>query len=324
MTQDSEIYSKAVEHEIGEALGFNVKTAFHEEAMLGGFSEDALNKIKTASLWNRLTYAQNQIRELAGEGNVKGRDIMENSNLIWLMGHGSVYNLGLEGSDLVSSGTSFLGLRLWQRIYKRIISPYFMFGFWGPGSGHKGIGEYYPRLTSTLEMGPSVLWLESCFCGKITGVTPQANVGQGILHAGVAGMIASSCGANIAGGYLPDKPTFADTGLGTWWRQRQWERNAEQDIYPDFHLGPKIYADMTSYLVDGLSLGESLRNARNQYLPQDEDWELWWSPPLSSLGTDAPEPALGWDTHMGPKYSSFNMYQLYGDPAFTPYIPINN
>jgi len=322
----SDIYAQAVEYEIGETLGFNVETAFHHEAMLEGFSDEAISKIKTATLWNRLTYSPSQIREYAGEGVVKGKEIMENSNLIWLTGHGSIYNLGLEGSDLVSSGTSFLRLNLWQKFYKRFISPYFMFGFWGPGSGHKGIGEYYPRLTSTLDMGPSLLWLESCFCGKISGVTPEANVGQGIIHAGVGGMIASTCGANIAGGYLPEKPAFADTDIGTWLRHKQWERKAAQDIYPDFHLGPKIYADMTSYLADGLSVGEALRNSRNQYLAEDEDWHLWWSPPLSSLslGDEAPEPVLGYDNHMGPKHSSFNMYQLYGDPAFKPFIPINN
>ncbi len=316
----SEIYSGAIEYEVGKKLGFNVETALHEEAMLDGFSDEAIEQLKTATLWNRLTYSPSQIREYAGEGNTQGREILENSNLIWLTGHGSTYNLGLEGSDLVASGTSLFGLNIWQRIYKNIISPYFMAGFWGPGSGHKSIGEYYTRLTSTLEMEPSVLWLESCFCGKITGVTPQANVGQGILRAGPASMVASTCGANIAGGYLPGKPALADTWIGTQLRLREWRQKAEDNIYPDFHLGTKIFADMTSHLADGLSVGESLRNARNQYLPEDEDWELWWSPPLD---TEAPEPALGWDTHMGPKYSSFNMYQLYGDPGFKPYIPEN-
>jgi hypothetical protein len=319
------ITSKAIEYKIGEKLGFtNIQTALHEEALLDGFSDESLSKLKTASLWNRLTYSEAQIREVAGLGNVKGRDIIENSNFVFLCGHGSIYNLGLEGTDLVASGASFAGLRLWQRFYKYFILPHFVIGFWGPGAGHAKIGEYYPRQTATLEIGPSFIWLESCFVGKITGVTPQANIAQVILHAGPASMIAATCGSNIAGGYLPGKPHLRDNIIGNYLRQREWERKAEQDIYPDLHLGAKIYEDMCNHLTQDKTIGEAFRDAKNQYLPEDADWELWWSPPLSSMNTDAPEPALGWGTHIGPKYSSFNMYQLYGDPAFKPYIPINN
>jgi hypothetical protein len=313
----SRIMAQTFENEIGKKLGFNVQTALHEEAMINGYSSESLNKIKQASLWNRLTFSKSQIESLAGEGNVKGREILENSNFIWLTGHGSPYLLGLEGVDLVSSGTSFIGLNLWQRFYKNLISPYFVVGFWGPGGGLCKAGEYAPRIMSTVELGPSFIWVESCFVGKITGITPKANVGQGILHAGAASMVSSTSGSNIPGGYLPGKPFMFDTWIGTRIREKQWERKVEQDIYPDFHFGSKIYADMCNHLSEGKTVGEAFRDAKNQYLPEDEGWELWWSPPLDTEGA----PVLGWDTHIAPKYTSFLQYQLYGDPAFRPYMP---
>lgn len=312
----SRIASKNIADNIGEKLGFTVTTALHEEAMIEGYSTESLNKIKTASLWNRLTFSKSQVAELAGQGNVKGREILENSNFIWLCGHGSPYNLGLEGGDLVSSG--FGVTRLYQKIYKNLISPYVMVGFWGPGGGLARVGEYYPRRMSTVNMEPSFIWLESCFVGKLTGVTPQANVGQGVLHAGVAAMVSSTSGSNIPGGYLPGKNFMFDTWLGTRIRYNQWEKNTEQGLYPDFHFGSKIYADMCDHLGYGTTIGEAFRNAKNQYLIEDEDWELWWSPPLSDSA------AVGLGTHMAPKYTSFHQYVLYGDPGFKPYVPINN
>ena len=312
----SRIMSEAVEHEIGEKLGFNVKTALHEEGMLDGYSNTALDNIKKASLWNKLTFSKSQIAALAGEGNVKGREILENSNFIWITGHGSIHSMGLDGVDLVSSGFGLTGI--YQKLYKNLIAPYFLVGFWGPGGGHGNVGGYKPRSISTIEFQPSFIWVESCFVGKITGVTPQANVGQAILQAGPAAMISSTSGSNIPGGYLPGKNFLFDTAIGTQLRYNEWERKAEQDIYPDFHFGSKIYADMCDHLVKGKTIGEAFRDAKNQYLPEDEGWELWWSPPLG------PQAPVGLGTHIAPKYTSFYQFQLYGDPAFKPYIPINN
>lgn len=313
----SRITARAMEYKIGDNLGFNTEIALHEEGMLDGLSYESLDKLKTASLWNRLTFSKSQVAPLVGEGNVKARDILENSNFIWLCGHGNINNIGLKSADLVSSGTSLFGFRLWQRIYKNLILPHSIVIF-GPGGGLAKVGEYNPRNMADLEIGPSFLWVESCFVGRITGVTPQTSPGMALLQSGPAAMISSDSGSNIPGGYLPEKNFLFDTWIGTQIRYRQWERKAEENIYPDLHCGSKIYEDLCNHLSRGKTIGEAFRDAKNQYLPEDEDWELWWAPPLSPDGVQ-----MGLGTHIASKYNSFLQYQLYGDPAFKPYMPGN-
>lgn len=328
----SKMSALATENVIGEELGFDVETALHEEAMLYGLSDDALDQLSKASFWNRLTFAEDQVKDLAGEGNVKGREILENSNIIWITGHGSIYNFGMDGPDLVNAG--FEGLILnkptfWQKILKNTISPHFVGGFWGPG-GHLGkVGTYNTRAVSTVDFGPSFMWLESCFCGKILGTTPEANIGQSFIHSGVNGLIASTTGSNIPGGYLEPKNKMADR----WWKvnkaEREWEAKAENGEYIDFHFGSKVFKDICYYLSeDDVSLGRAFRDAKNQYLPEDADWELWWSPPLSTMYYDSESSSHGGDagygTHIPAKYTTYHEFVLYGDPAFNPYDPMNS
>ncbi len=317
----SRISCQAIESEVGEDLGFNVLTALHESAMVDGLSDYAINALKTVNLWNRLTFNKNQVRNLAGEGTVKGREILENSNFIWLTGHGSPYGFGMGGLDLVSS--SFDGVilnapNLWSNILKNTFLPHFVGGFWGPGGSLEDVGAYNPRKIASVEFGPSFAWLESCFCGRITGMYPQENIGQTLIHSGVNCLVASTTGSNIPGGYLEPKRYMFDTKLRTEINLRQWERKVEQGIYPEFHFGVKIFNDMCDYLSkDDATVGRAFRDAKNQYLPEDEDWELWWSPPLSSGGDE------GKGIHLATKYTSFYEYVLYGDPAFNPYTPPN-
>ena len=318
----SKIGCQAIENEVGEDLGFNVLTALHESAMVDGLSDEAIDALKTTNLWNKLTFNKNQVKELAGEGNVKGREILENSNFLWVTGHGSSYNFGMAGLDLVSS--SFDGVilnapNLWSKILKNTVLPHFVGGFWGPGGSLEDVGAFTPRKVATVEFGPSFMWLESCFCGKITGMYPKENIGQSFIHSGVNCLVASTTGSNIAGGYLDPKNYMFDTKLSTELNLRQWEKKAEQGVFPEFHFGEKIYSDMCNYLAeDDVTVGRAFRDAKNQYLPEDEDWELWWSPPLDSSGGDE-----GFGTHIAAKYTSFHEYVLYADPAFNPYTPPN-
>jgi len=317
----SKIMSQSVESQIGEELGFNVLTALHESSMVDGLSDEAIDSLKTTNFWTRLTFNKNQIKELAGEGNVKGREILENSNFLWVTGHGSPYNFGMDGLDMVASGFDGVILNapnLWSKILKNTVLPHFVGGFWGPGGSIGDVGSYTPRKVSTVEFGPSFMWLESCFCGKLTGMYPQENIGQSFIHSGVNCLVASDTGSNIPGGYLDPKNYMFDTKLGTELNLKQWENNIEQEIYPEFHFGWKIYDDMCHYLSeDNATVGSAFRDAKNQYLPEDANWELWWSPPLSSGGDE------GYGTHMSSKYTSFYEYALYGDPAFNPYTPAN-
>ena len=323
----SELSCQSIEEKIGKELGFDVETLFDVQAMLKGLSDEALEKLSKTTLWNKLTFAEEQVKKLAGEGNVKGKEVLENSNFIWVTGHGSIYNFGMDGPDLVNSGFEgiiFNAPDLWKNILKRVWSPYFVVGFWGPGGNLGKVGTYCPRGVSTVDFGPSFLWLESCFCGKIMGLYPKENIGQAFVHAGVNAFIASSTGSNIAGGYIEPKKYMFDTFWNVNKKEKQAQKDAEQGVLPEeFHFGVKIFNDVCNYLVkDDATMGMAFRDAKNRYLPEDAKWELWWSPPLSATGTSSSaggEATKG--THMEAKYTSFYEYALYGDPAFNPYTP---
>jgi len=318
------IVAMAVEHEIGENLGFNVKTAVGTAANSDGLSSKAIDDLKTTNLWNRLTFSADLVEKLAGEGAVEGRNILENSNFLWVTGHGCPFNFGMDGPDLVSTGFDGVILnapKIMQKIYKKLISPYFMIGFWGPGGDLGKVGEYTPRKVSSIELGPSFMWLESCFCGKITGMYPQTNVAQSFVSSGVNTLVASTTGSNIPGGYLEPKNHMYDTIFSTNRALRQAEKNAYQGIFPDFHFGSKIYSDMCHNLEKDVSVGQAFRDAKNNYLPEDANWELWWSPPLSAMSSSSAGEEAGYGNHLSAKYTSFNEYVLYGDPAFNPYLP---
>jgi hypothetical protein len=278
--------------------------------------------MKTTSLWNKLTFSKSLVKDLAGEGVAEGKDILEDSNLLWVTGHGCPYNFGMDGPDLVAAGFDGILLnapKLMQTIYKKWISPYFMVGFWGPGGDLGKIGEYNARSVSDMEFGPSFMWLESCFCGKITGMYPATNVGQSFLTSGVNALIASTTGSNIPGGYLDPKDHIWDTVFSTNRARRNAENAAEDGEFPEFHFGSKIYKYTCENLEKDVSIGKAFRDARNDYLPDDADWELWWSPPLSAMSSAGAEVGLG--THLSAKFTTYHEYVLYGDPAFNPYMP---
>ena len=115
------------------------------------------------------------MRDLIGEGNVRGKEILENSNFIWITGHGCPYHFGLDGPDLVAGAFDGIILnapKMWKAILKNLVIPHFVVGFWGPGGDLGKVGDYTPRAVSELNMGPSFMWLESCFCGRINGIYP--------------------------------------------------------------------------------------------------------------------------------------------------------
>ncbi len=330
-----EVMAETIEHEIGSDLGFDVETRLNEASMLQGFSDDALNKLKTASLWNRLTFSKRMVKNLASDEEVNGKEVLEKSNFIWATGHGSPFGFGMDGPDLVYSAYDGLLLnapRVWSNVLQRLFSPYFLSSFWGPGGGLGKAGEYTSQHVSKLELGPSFMWLESCFCGRITGIYPENSVNQAFIHAGLASLVASTTGSNIPGGYLEPKNNMWDTFLSVNRLKRQWDKEIDEGNYPELHFGWKIYDDLCHMVAEeNMSVGHALRDARNQYLPDDAEWELWWSPPLSLVldgeaykdfikrtsGADT----SGYGPHLAEKFTSFNEYVLYGDPAFNPYEP---
>lgn len=328
-------YERAI-HDVVEPLGFNLQGALYEEGMAKGLSEETLQKIKSNNLLNRLLFHKWQVRRMAGEGFVKGGTIFETSNYLFVNGHGNQFLFGVGGNDIVAAG---LGGPLVKSLLIQTMIP-IAGGFIGPGGDLSAAGEYNTRTVSNMELGPSFMWLESCICGKLDGMYARANIGQSILHAGVASLIAAPTGSNIGGGYLEPKTRKYDLPLQTYLKyikaKGQWNRG----IFPDAHFGEKIYEDLCMDLMKfNSSVGMALRNAKNNYLKADAPWLLWWSPPLNiytgstlsdiemarngNVDLYKTTASKGLSPMMESKYVSFQEYILFGDPAFNPYEPCN-
>jgi len=311
-TGATEISGLRMKDKIAEEMGFEVNFALKSQGMIDGYSEEELNQIKNKNIISKLFMRKGDLRALIGDHVVKGGEYMENSNYIFANGHGGIETYGMAGPDLVAAGYG----KIMEKIVLRL-TP--IGGGWlGPGTG---LGKSYTAASVTgLDMGPSFMFLDSCTCGKIDGVYPEQNVVLALLHAGVGNIISSTTGSNIPGGYLPGKNKMTDTPLSVWKTRNEWEKKAEQGIYPDLHFGFKLFEDISNYAKEkDCSIGEAFKLAKNKYLPEDITWELWWTPPLSS-SSDAPD---FYGRHEEAKYTTYFEFTLYGDPAFNPYEPCN-
>jgi hypothetical protein len=332
----AEMTYKRAANDVVDPLGFDLQGALYEEGMEKGLSEQTLSEIKSSNILNRLFFEKWQVRRLAGEGSVKGGDIFESSNFLFVNGHGNQFLFGVAGNDLVASG---IGGPLVKSLVTKTIVP-IAGGFIGPGGDLASAGEYNTRTVSNMNLGPSFMWLESCICGKLDGMYARANIGQSLLHAGVASLIASPTGSNIGGGYLEPKKTKYDFPIQTYLKYIKAKGQWNKGIFPDAHFGEKIYEDLCSNLVKfNTSIGLALRNAKNSYLPADAPWQLWWSPPLNIYTGDTQvdlalaqnnyadlyktTASKGLSPMMESKYVSFQEYILFGDPALNTYEPCN-
>ena len=318
--------------QLAKPLGFTVQEAWDEEAMIQGFSDDALQRIKwETALLSKFSFFPRYVKQLVGEGVVKGGKTVETSNFIFFNAHGNRAYFGTGGFKLSAAGLGGPVAHWMLQQALQTVSKNF-----GPGSSMEQIGDYSTRNVEILDFGPSFMWLESCICGKIDGMYPQNSVGQALLHAGVTSLIASPTGSNIAGGYLEPKNQLRDTPLSVLRAYLKATKDAKNGIYPEPHFGFRIYTDLCEYLKENdASIGLAFREAKNRYLPQDADWELWWSPPLVTTGDHLLDSELtktyaetmksmaGQDPMLKNKYTSFQEYLLFGDPAFNPYEPCN-
>jgi hypothetical protein len=231
-----------------------------------------------------------------------------------------------------------MGGRIVGRALQEIL-PIVVGGFWGPGTTLGDLGDYGTRSCTEIDMGPSFYFLESCICGKIDGLYPKVSVSQAILHSGVASLIAASTTTNIGGGYVEPKNRMYDTMFSTIVSYMKAKANMKKGIYPDPHFGYRIYDDLCEDLgKNDCSIGMAFRNAKNQYLEGDADWLLWWAPPLVRTGDFATDydyyqqsmenyknTARGSPTPMMEnKFTAYQEYVLFGDPALNLYEPVNN
>jgi len=328
-----EIVIERTVEELIKPIGFTPLIAYKEEAMKEGFSDGEIHKLKfETSLMNKFLFLKPQIRKLVGDGVVKGGDILENSNFIFTNGHGNMAILAMDGIDLVSAGLGGPISHFLIKKFLEVTMPYL-----GPGASLASKGQYTTRTVECMEFGPSFMWLESCMCGKIDGMYPENSLGQSFLHAGITSLIASPTGSNIAGGYLEPKNRASDTPFSVLRAYISSKLDARKGIYVEPHFGYLIYQDLCESLKnDDTTVGLAFRDAKNNYLPQDADWELWWSPPLVETGNfldnyemkntnyeTMKNNAMEDPFMLKNKYTSFQEYMLFGDPAFNPYEPCN-
>jgi len=325
------IVMERTKEKVLEPMGFKVTTAYDYEAAAVGYSMEALSKIKKSCLLNRLIFFKNFVAKYVGEDVAKGKEYMESSNFIWANAHGQPHMFGM-------CGPSILGLGWFGPIFRWIAERTFSCidgGFFGPGYSLSMVGDYTPRRVAEMELGPSVMWIDSCLCGKITGVYPQNSISMAFIHAGVNTLISASVESNIAGGYLEPKKHIYDTPWSVARAYINTTLNAKKGIYPEPHFGYLMYQDMCQELMKNKTIGLAFRNARNLYLYKDANATFWWSPPLVATGNPLLDFKL-WEekydqfvemfgskkTKVLPnKYFEFQEWQLYGDPAFNPYIP---
>ena len=315
-----------LKNDVFEPMGFNIEYMRENEATYKGFSNEAIDLLKNANVLNKLLLSKRQIKNELGVDVVSGKEQQENSNFILSNAHGNQHMFGM--GDV---GMYKLGLGLPHGILPRILEKVATIMGYGPGLSLSDHGYYSTRNVENMDLGPSFIWIESCICGKIDGVYPKQGVSQAYLHAGANCVIASTTSSNVPGGYLEPKRTKYDFPGQTAFRLAKATVDALRGEYPEQHFGFKIYSDLCEYLDEneGMSLGEAYRNARNDYLPEDASWEVWWSPPLIYTGYNdidtqlsmAGQGSEGLDPRLDNKYMSFQEYALYGDPAFTPYIP---
>jgi len=316
-----------------QELGFETEIYRENEAILKGFSNEAITKIKKANLLNRLLLSKRQLKNTVGEDVCKGKEQQEGASLIMANAHGNQHLMIMGDVGIYKLG---LGLPngLLSTFFGRFLAP--IMGL-GPGVSYNDYGAYDTRNVENLNLGPSVIWMESCIVGEIDGVYPQQGLSQAYVHAGCGTVIASTTCSNIAGGYVEPKTRQYDIPGTTLLRYLKAKRDLEKrGIYPDQHFGFKFFSNILESLKkeEGTSIGYAFREARNNYFDENEiNWKVWWSPPLVYTGDikedreiyqqKMSEQETGYLPRMDNKFLSFYEYTMYGDPALVPYIPIH-
>jgi len=290
--------------------GFNVKSTILTISQREGFDN-------IAKYTSRLNIPFPMVIQLiSGKNVVKGGDLQRNSNFIFVFNHGIYY--------LYESGDILLDSRGFPPVtwLARFLGPL------GIMSGLSSKGAYAVRYVYNDEYGPSVIFIESCIVGRTDGLLPQNCLSQAYLHAGVNSVVASTR-VTADPGYL--EPGLIFKGFGAWGFIHAWLRLLTKGEYPDLHFGGVVAHDFINDLINNDStVGMALRNAKNKYLHQDANSTFLWTPPLNLVdlpGYNHKTNTLRkfeYDNYLDKKYVCLHEFNLYGDPAFNPYQPVNN
>jgi len=295
---------------------FSVRSTTNLESMQDGFTAQALRKINAAGILNRVFFPRLWVTLLANSQRINGGENQENSNFIFSFAHGQPMGFNHGDVFIDSMGFALPGL---PGIIHQLMSrwlPHGIAAFLPAGLSSRG--AYNVRTVENMEMGPSVMMVESCFVGRIDGLYPRNCVSQAYVHAGVNTFIASSRGSP-GPGYLDLRPDPIGLGIYEYVRTMRLYRQGED---PDLHLTP-LQASLfyTGLINENVDVGTAFRNARNTYILMDANSTFYWSPPLT-LSDDTDNDAGS--KVLEKKYVNFYEYNIFGDPAFNPYEPLNN
>jgi hypothetical protein len=301
---------------VSEAIrtgNFEVNSVENLNAMREGYSPEVLDMIKKAGFLNRIFFPKFWVNFVANQEKIKGGFHQENSNFIFSFAHGQP--MGFNHGDVFIDAMGF-AVPGFPGLLHQLLSRLFpSLGLFLP-AGLSARGSYNVRAVENMEMGPSVMMVESCFVGRIDGLYPQNTISQAYLHAGVNTFLASSRGSP-GPGYLDLRERPVGLGIKEYVATNRLYQEGE---LPVVHLTPLQATLFFAELIESnADVGLAFRNARNAFLPLDANSTFFWAPPLP---TQQQTPAEG-SKFLEKKYANLFEYNLLGDPAFNPYEPRN-
>lgn len=300
---------------------FDVTSTENLESMRKGFSRQTLDEISKLGLLNRILFPKERVYFLASDTKIFGGRNQENSNFIFSFGHGQPMGYGHGDVQMNSLGFRPVILdNLYNRIFLGILPQF--------SSGLANLGSYSVRYVENMNFGPSVIMVESCYVGRIDGLYPECCISQAYLHAGVNAFVSTSRGSP-GPGYLDARRNPVGFGVAEFLKTM-----ITTELQSPHFGGLHAYNFFEDLTVNDVDVGTAFRNAKNKFLLMDANSTFFWTPPLNSdiykskyfdfsphnfrkSMDDEDERALG------RKYTCLYEYNLFGDPAFNPYEPVN-
>ena len=300
---------------------FDVRSTENTESMRKGLSDEVLTEINRLGPLNLVFFPKIRAKLVAGENIATGGVDQKESNFIFTFGHGQP--MGYSHGDVQTASMGFRPVIIHNLINR------FMFGTFVPQltSALGNVGGYNVRSVSNMELGPSVVFVESCYIGRIDGFPANCTASQAYIHAGVNAFIASSRGSP-GPGYLDARKNPKGFGISEWLKTT---RNPDlQEPHFSALIAVNIFDDLIERNVD---TGTAFRNARNKFM-EDADSTFFWTPPLY-INIQTSQDLEFFFNNIRPtsneqdakcmekKYTCLLEYNLFGDPAFNPYEPNN-
>lgn len=319
-TGEAHFHNLIIQDQFSEG-NFEVSGTENSYSMRRGHSDETLTQINRLGILNFFLFPKYHAKAIIGEDKISGGVDQIESNFIFSFGHGQP--MGYSHGDAQTASMGFRPLIL-HNIFNRWFFGVPIMPPMSTGLGN--VGGYNVRAVSNMELGPSVMFVESCYIGRFDGFPAKCLVSQSYIHAGVNSFIASSRGSP-GPGYLDARRSAKGFGLSEW---------IKTQLNPDLqqpHFSSLLAVNMYDDLIDNdVDVGTAFRNSRNKFM-DDAETEFFWTPPLSlQISTqsdidmiwDGIESSVSGDARcMEKKYTCQLEYNLLGDPAFNPYEPIN-